>query len=33
MRVAGESGSVRNGLVVPSLLVRDFELSSVSDAV
>lgn len=33
MRVAGESGSVRNGLVVPAMLVRDFELSSVSDAV
>jgi predicted Zn-dependent protease len=33
VRVAGENGSVRNGLVVPPMLVRDFELSSVSDAV
>jgi predicted Zn-dependent protease len=33
MRVAGEDGTVGAGLVVPPLLVRDFNLTSISDAV
>lgn len=33
MRVAGEDGTVGAGLVVPPILVRDFNLTSVSDAV
>jgi predicted Zn-dependent protease len=33
MRVAGESGNVGSGLVVPPMLVRDFNLTSISDAV
>ena len=33
IRVAGEDGTVGAGLVVPPLLVRDFNLTSISDAV
>jgi predicted Zn-dependent protease len=33
MRVAGEDGTVGAGLVVPPILVRDFNLTSISDAV
>ena len=33
MRVAGEDGTVGAGIVVPPLLVRDFNLTSISDAV
>ena len=33
MRVAGEDGTVGAGLVVPPMLVRDFNLTSISDAV
>jgi len=33
MRVAGEDGTVGAGLIVPPILVRDFNLTSVSDAV
>jgi len=33
MRVAGEDGTVGAGIVVPPMLVRDFNLTSISDAV
>jgi predicted Zn-dependent protease len=33
MRVAGEDGTVGAGLIVPPMLVRDFNLTSISDAV
>jgi predicted Zn-dependent protease len=33
MRVAGEDGTVGSALVVPPMLVRDFNLTSISDAV
>jgi predicted Zn-dependent protease len=33
MRVAREDGTVGSGLVVPPLLVRDFNLTSISDAI
>jgi len=33
IRVAGEDGTVGAGLIVPPILVRDFNLTSVSDAV